>query len=633
MTNLSVPSVIFADASWYGSLRGGIDFQSGNDAQFYDGASRWGIKGSNEVSEGLSAVYRFETGIDTGANQAGKGRLNYVGLSGGFGNLTLGRVWSASYNHAGVIRDFPNWHTRGDTSGRVGNAISYAYSSGAASFQIDAVMDGTKDTGQAVDQLEFGVTVNLGDIGALALAYTDVEDYMTPVAAKFMEGTPTVVKVQKGTPTTLPRFGMTDGTTETITIPGEVSLSEGETTVKVPTITVTDGDEYSVTQKMENVKLTSSSIHFTVNADGQLVPSGKWIADASKASYLDGYEDGYDVEDDADKVKMVMHSVVVDGSDGTAKATKDSTDGRHVQEIDVNKARFVNNAAAVEGMVDLRDYTRTTVAGVTVYTHTANCVTVACESPVSTHGYVGVYTVYNGEGTTPEIDVVDGDVVPRVRGVFVPLGRDDDGHVMHTAIVENVVTGLEVGSKIKNITVTDQANGVEVTIPIAQATKGEPTTQTITIPGTLTVEEAGKEGTATVVTTSGGSVSKYEEQPDKPNYGKTATHVSLQLNLGAMTGALGYSNIESNDPEAMQDAKVTFAGLSGSIGDTGMNWGAWVRNNESHSGKKTTPWTVGLNKSLGDGAKVYIEHGNYDGETSGGEKIPNSTVVGLVVNF
>ena len=68
--------------------------------------SRWGVKGSNEVSEGLSAVYRYEESLDLTSASLGAGnRLSYVGLSGGFGSVTLGRVFSASYNHVGVLTD------------------------------------------------------------------------------------------------------------------------------------------------------------------------------------------------------------------------------------------------------------------------------------------------------------------------------------------------------------------------------------------------------------------------------------------------------------------------------------------------------------------------------------------------
>ena len=192
--NLSVPSVVFAEANWYGSLRGGIEF-SGGETNFYDGASRWGIKGSAEASEGLTAVYRFEHKFSTSdAGQAG-GRLAYVGLSGGFGTLTLGQIWSASYIHAGVIRDFPNWYTSPDTTGRIGNALSYSVSNDAFSMQVDAIMNGKKNTGGAIDQLEFGMTVNVGEVGKVALAHTTVKDETVKFMTERIPGTPYVPAV------------------------------------------------------------------------------------------------------------------------------------------------------------------------------------------------------------------------------------------------------------------------------------------------------------------------------------------------------------------------------------------------------------------------------------------------------
>ena len=60
---LSVPSVVLgaemAGASLYGSFRTGLTFGSG-DASVSDYGSRWGIKGSYEVSEGLTASYKYE---------------------------------------------------------------------------------------------------------------------------------------------------------------------------------------------------------------------------------------------------------------------------------------------------------------------------------------------------------------------------------------------------------------------------------------------------------------------------------------------------------------------------------------------------------------------------------------------
>ena len=52
-----------AGPSLYGSFRAGLDFGSG-DAKVSNYGSRWGIKGSNEVAEGLTASYKFETNLN-----------------------------------------------------------------------------------------------------------------------------------------------------------------------------------------------------------------------------------------------------------------------------------------------------------------------------------------------------------------------------------------------------------------------------------------------------------------------------------------------------------------------------------------------------------------------------------------
>ncbi len=158
-----------------------MEFGGGNDARFQDGFSRWGIKGSNDVSEGLTANYRFETKLSTanaessgGGDEGGPGgRLAYVGLSGGFGNLSLGQVWSASYNHVGGMVDPGPYYTEVHTSYRVPSALSYSVSAGAVSMQIDAIMDPSRDTGEAIDQLEFGLSFDLGDIGEVGLAMVE----------------------------------------------------------------------------------------------------------------------------------------------------------------------------------------------------------------------------------------------------------------------------------------------------------------------------------------------------------------------------------------------------------------------------------------------------------------------------
>ena len=178
-----MPSIVLAEASWYGSLRSGVELGGGSDARVFDGGSRWGIKGSSEASEGLTALYRFEHKISTtNAGQSG-GRLAYVGLSGGFGTLTAGQIWNAAYNHAGAITDKANYYGDSGTGYRHGNALSYAHSAGSVSFQLDLIVDGKQNTGGHIDKGEFGLTVGIGDLGKVAVAYTNQKDTLatTPV--------------------------------------------------------------------------------------------------------------------------------------------------------------------------------------------------------------------------------------------------------------------------------------------------------------------------------------------------------------------------------------------------------------------------------------------------------------------
>ena len=179
---LSVPSVVFAEASWYGSLRVGVE-SSDSQTSVKDGDSHWGIRGSAEASEGLTAVYRFETMIDAATAGNPGGRLSYVGLSGGFGSVTVGQVWSASYNATGAITDNANFYGDSHTTYRQGHVVSYAFSNDAFSLQLDASYsdgdpvdadgNGNDNPADDLEQLEFGLTVNTGEMGRIALSYVD----------------------------------------------------------------------------------------------------------------------------------------------------------------------------------------------------------------------------------------------------------------------------------------------------------------------------------------------------------------------------------------------------------------------------------------------------------------------------
>ena len=141
----------------------------GGETSIQDSYSRWGVKGSSEVSEGLTAIYRYEEGLDLATTTlSDNNRLSYVGLSGGFGTVTMGRIWSAAYNHLGALTDTGIHNAPNQSTGtRTSNALSYSASTGPVSFQIDANMIDTnmnekEESKRSVDMAQLGVSFDTG---------------------------------------------------------------------------------------------------------------------------------------------------------------------------------------------------------------------------------------------------------------------------------------------------------------------------------------------------------------------------------------------------------------------------------------------------------------------------------------
>lgn len=75
--------------------------------------SRIGFKGSEDLGGGMSAIFTLEAGllVDTGGlDQNGLlfGRQSFVGLSGGFGSVTMGRQYTPIYNALIAVDPFAN---------------------------------------------------------------------------------------------------------------------------------------------------------------------------------------------------------------------------------------------------------------------------------------------------------------------------------------------------------------------------------------------------------------------------------------------------------------------------------------------------------------------------------------------
>ena len=113
------PMTVQAATTAYGSVRvklSHVEIDSDgadkvNDLEVDDVVSRFGIKGSMDLGNGMTAFGHYEIGIDAtngaiwntqGGKNNGGNRLGYAGVKGSFGQVALGRQWSPSYLGTGT---------------------------------------------------------------------------------------------------------------------------------------------------------------------------------------------------------------------------------------------------------------------------------------------------------------------------------------------------------------------------------------------------------------------------------------------------------------------------------------------------------------------------------------------------
>ena len=107
--------------------------------------------------------------------------------------------------------------------------------------------------------------------------------------------------------------------------------------------------------------------------------------------------------------------------------------------------------------------------------------------------------------------------------------------------------------------------------------------------------------------------------------GYKATHVRYEFGVGGLTSWVGHSQKKVNG--AAKKSKTTHFGLTGAMGDTGLSFTVMGRRVKAADGESTNPWLFNINRSLGGGASVHLEHANDDNDESG------TTAVGLNVAF
>jgi predicted porin len=175
--------VAYADITAYGRINNAIDFSDG-DTDISTVSSRFGFKGSGDIGNGLTAFgrYEFSTGTDRELPAVGDIRLAFVGLSGGFGSVSIGNQWSAFFNSVGTIVS-PTFSLGAGsaTPFRASNTIKYANSFGPVSLDVDVRLNDSDEDGDVAEGLNgngygIGLTINPTDFFTLALAIDSEED-------------------------------------------------------------------------------------------------------------------------------------------------------------------------------------------------------------------------------------------------------------------------------------------------------------------------------------------------------------------------------------------------------------------------------------------------------------------------
>ena len=168
------------DYNFYGSLRVMVEeAKHDNGDSFKDAVSRIGVNGSHDLGNGMQAFAKYELSVDVAEGELGSdtgkdARQAYIGLSGDYGSLMLGRYWSSFYNAVGYASDqlwvhsAPVYYTL-DWDYRIGKAVMYT-SPDMNGLQLSALYSDEREQGQ------LAATWQATDSLKLAAGYIDDAD-------------------------------------------------------------------------------------------------------------------------------------------------------------------------------------------------------------------------------------------------------------------------------------------------------------------------------------------------------------------------------------------------------------------------------------------------------------------------
>jgi predicted porin len=218
---LAAPVAAFAQASnvqIYGRANVGIDNYSATGGtadlksrtRVFDNGSRFGVRGSEDLGNGLKAIFQIESGVglETGTTTTQAGSANssagvfasrdsYVGLEGGWGRVTMGR--QSVYWGNGALMQFTanyvnteppaftgaNWGLLGTGITRVNNTVAYTSPTvggfnGTVSY---APLSETAQAGASTNGRLMGLTLRYSGVVNAQLDYLNVKPADTGTTA------------------------------------------------------------------------------------------------------------------------------------------------------------------------------------------------------------------------------------------------------------------------------------------------------------------------------------------------------------------------------------------------------------------------------------------------------------------
>ncbi len=172
-------SAAYADTTLYGSARVSVDYVDQDAApdavwDVFNNSSRLGVRGTEDLGGGLSAIYNYEFGVDlTDGGNFNSNRPKWVGLKGdSWGSVTAGTQWSTYYNVTGIADIFNSARTVATDTGYLGGAWGHRLDNSVlyttpnlSGFTAQAmlIMNGSSSAGRVPDVSD---DVDLWQLGA-----------------------------------------------------------------------------------------------------------------------------------------------------------------------------------------------------------------------------------------------------------------------------------------------------------------------------------------------------------------------------------------------------------------------------------------------------------------------------------